>query len=101
MVRVHLDSGDYSKLDSEMRHRGYFTTILALVDDEPISVQLPTGQYWKGEPTDEIAMRDEALEAVRQMGELGAQIVATAGLSAWEGLVPVGPGITPSGSERS
>jgi hypothetical protein len=88
ILRVVLDHGDYSRLDSEMRIRGFSTTILGAVDDEPITLQLPPGHYWHAEPSDDSEMRNDAVAALELLNELGAQVVATAGPSAWHGLLP-------------
>jgi hypothetical protein len=90
MVRVALDTGYYARLDAAMRARGYSTTILSLHGDEDRAMQLPPGHYWLDEPTDEERMRDDAWDAVQELGIFGAQIVATSGLSAWRGLLPAG-----------
>lgn len=90
MVRVALDTGYYDRLDAAMTARGYSTKIVGMVDDEDRTLRLPPGHYWKDEPTDEERMRDDACDAVDELGILGAQIVATSGLSAWKGLLPVG-----------
>lgn len=88
MVRVELDHGYYDRLDAAMRSRGYATTVLSIDNGDERAMRLPPGHYWMRDPTDEEEMRDDAKSAVEEIGALGAQIVATAGLSAWWGLMP-------------
>lgn len=94
MVRVQLDHGDYSRLDSEMRQRGYHTSVTARYEDEseaPRSLKLPPGQYWRGEPTSHGQMRKDAIEALQAIDELGAAVIATSGPSAYHNLMPDEP----------
>lgn len=90
VVRIELDHADYTKLDEEMAKRGYATAITSTdaATKEERRFGLPRGSYWRPEPSDHQQMRIDAHAAVTDLGELGAEIVATSGPSAFEGLEP-------------
>lgn len=87
-VRVCLDHADYSRLDAAMTSRGYAITITGGPEDDPQELRLPPGSYYRPEPSDAHQMRIDATAAVTDLGELGWSIVATAGVTAWDGLLP-------------
>lgn len=87
IVRVVLDHEDYSGVDMGMAQRGYMRTIPGEVADEERLFLLPQGTYWKAEPTSAEQLRIDAHTAVREADELGAKIIATAGLTSWHGLM--------------
>ncbi len=94
-IRIELDrqGGDdearYAALDAAMADRGYTTTVTSHAEDEPVLFRLPRGEYWRAEPTDHAQLRIDALAAIDEVAELGAEVVATAGPTAFAGLLPV------------
>lgn len=88
IVRIVTDN--YTEIDMGMASRGYMRTIPGQIDGEEQLYLLPIGTYWRAEPTDAEQLRIDAHAALQDAGQVGARIIATAGITSWHGLQACG-----------
>lgn len=87
IVSVWLgDGGNYLELATSMEMRGFVRYVIGERPPEDRLFRLPRGVYWKAEPTVAEELLAAARAAVAELGEPSAQIVVTAGATAWDGL---------------
>lgn len=85
LVRIVLDSSDYTQLDAAMERLGFSLRIPAVVGDVERFYALPRGTYWRAD-LNATELLEQARNALQAADELGWQATCTDGDTSFEGL---------------